>query len=187
VKPIRAELPVAQPVRMQATAATPKAGEELTERTEGRRVKVEVPARAPVVRALERPTEERVTTWPVEAPTRELGYVYIPAWRHEFTAPVIYPFVVRTFETPVRVFETTKVHELEVGRYDTWTAEVPERGVRVAEVPARRAEEGFSTPPPPPAAYVRGGYGWGRDSAHMLRHPPRFVRRGWRVYELLRI
>ncbi len=189
VRPIRAEVPVAQPVKTRLAAA-PKAEEELARRAErAEAAPVEMPVKAPAgrVAAVEAPRlEERVVTWPVETPARELGPVYIPAWRYEFTAPAIYPFELRTFETPVRIFETSAERGLEVARYDAWTAEVPGRGVRTVETGRWRTAEGFATPPPPPA-YVRGGYGWGRGSAHVLHRPPRLVRRGWRVYELLRI
>ena len=183
VRPIRAELPVAQPVRAQA-AAVLKAEEEELER---RRVSGEAPAvaKAPVAKALERLVEEHEVTWPASAPLRELGYVYVPAtWSRDFTAPLTYPFETR--ETPT-AYESERVAE--TARYDAWTAEVSGRTAQTADatVAGMRAEGGF-TPPPPPTPYaVRGWGGGGRDSAHVLQRPARLTRRGWRLYEVLRI
>ena len=182
-RPVRAELPVAK--------TWPKAEEGL-QRAEGRRietalVEAEAPLRTPAARAPERVAEERVVAWPAETPIRGLGPAYILAWRHEFVAPAIQPFEVRVFETPaISAYETSR--ETETARYDVWTAEVPGRGTRAADaaVSSGRPEGGFPTPPPPPT-YVRGGWYGGRESAHVLSRPPRLARRGWRVYEVLRI
>jgi hypothetical protein len=133
------------------------------------------------------PLEGYEVTWPVEVPFRELGFVYLPDVRiRDLETPLTYPFELRTFETPVasvseleaeRAYEGPRVRELESPRY----------GTRVAEYGGGR-EGGFPTPPPPaPPQYVRGGYGGGDGSGYVLRRPYRLVRRGWRVFEALRI
>jgi hypothetical protein len=183
VRPVRVELPVAQPVRTAAKAA---------EETEAQRVSGEAPAVAPVrlsapagrTLAAERLVEERVAEWPVEVPMRELGYVYIPTWSRGFAVSLTYPFEVRAVETPVA--STAYEAEQEAARYDVWTAETPSRSVRTAET--QRTADAFPTPPPPaPPRFVVGGYGGGGGSAYMAHRPSRGARRGWRVYELLRI
>jgi len=191
VRPVRAELPVAQPVRSQLATA-PNVEKEVG-RAETQRVSGETPfvapvkAPAPAWRALERALEERELTWPATVPLRELGFVYTPAtWSREFATPLTYQFEIRTIETPV-VPELERERELET-RYDVWTAETPGRATRTADAVAsgRRAGGGFAPPPPPPYV-VRGWGGGGREIAHALQRPARLYRRGWRVYELLRI
>jgi len=141
----------------------------------------EVPAvRAPVLEVYE-------VTWPVEVPFREVGFVYLPDVRiRDFATPLTYPFELRTFEAP-----SASVSELETEREvetpTTRVAELPRYGTRVAEYGGGR-EGGFPTPPPPaPPRYVRGGYGGGGGSGYMAHRPARFLRRGWRVFEVLRI
>jgi hypothetical protein len=191
VRPVRAELPVAQPVRSQLATA-PNVEKEVG-RAETQRVSGETPfvapvkAPAPAWRALERALEERELTWPATVPLRKLGFVYTPAtWSREFATPLTYQFEIRTIETPV-VPELERERELET-RYDVWTAETPGRATRTADAVAsgRRAGGGFAPSPPPPYV-VRGWGGGGRETAHALQRPARLYRRGWRVYELLRI
>jgi hypothetical protein len=191
VRPVRAELPVAQPVKTHATGVATLRMEE-GPRAELQRVSGESPfatpvkASAPAVRALERMLEERELMWPAAVPFRELGFVYTPAtWSREFATPLTYPFDMRTFETPaVSAYEASR--ETETSRYGAWTAEVPGRRLRAVETAGRQATGGFASPPPP-RPYVRGGWYGGRESAHASHRPPRLFRRGWRVYEVLRI
>jgi len=186
-RPIRAELPVAQLVKMRTAAAAPKA-EELVGRAEERRVEaapVEVPVKTSAGRAaaVETPRlEERVVARPVEAPTRELGPIYVPAWRREFVAPAIYPLEVRIFETP-----TLRELETATPKYGVWALETPAYGARTAETATYRQRTSDAFYVPPPAPFVRGGgYSW-REPARPLYRSVRPMRRGWRVYELLRI
>jgi hypothetical protein len=184
VRPVRAELPVGQPVRM---AAPVEEGRGVERGVEPLRVETPVAIEVPVAeRALKQLEDARVVEWPVEVPFRELGFVYLPldVRVRDFAALLTYPFEARTFEAPVasvseleveRAYEGPRVRELETPRY----------GTRTAEYGGGRADS-FSTPPPPPYA-VRGGYDGGSGSGYVLRRPYRLVRRGWRVYEALRL
>ena len=184
VRPVRVELPVAQPVRT-ATKVAEEVGE--VQRVSGETTAVapvglSAPAKRPL--ATERLVEGRAVEWPVEVPTRELGYVYIPMWSRDFAVPLTYPFEVRAAEMPAvyAAYET----ERKTARPDVLIAETSSRSVRTAGT--QRTADAFPAPPPPaPPRLVRGGYGGGVGSAYMAHRPPRVVRRGWRVYELLRI
>jgi hypothetical protein len=181
VRPIRAELPVAVPVKARAG--------EGAWRVEPRGVSAETPAVAPAevsvparqeTSAFGRALVGRAAERLVDTQLRELGYM---STRYAgFVAPSIRPFDVRAFETPVELFERLRALETSV-----WAAEVP--GVRTVgrETAGRRVADGFAAPSPPPP-YVRGGgYGGWRETVRALPRPPRLDRRGWRIYELLRI
>ena len=146
-------------------------------------------AEVPAVRGVVfMPLEGYEVTWPVEVPFREVGFVYLPldVRVKDFATPLTYPFELRTFEAP-----SASVSELETAREfetpATRALETPRYGTRTAEYGGGR-EGGFPTPPPPaPPRYVRGGYGGGGGSGYMAHRPARFLRRGWRVFEVLRI
>jgi hypothetical protein len=186
VRPVRVELPVAQPVRTVAKVAE-EVGE--VQRVSGETpavapVKLSAPAERPL--ATERFVEEHTAEWPATVPMRELGYVYIPMWSRDFATPLTYPFEVRNIEMPISTTELERERELETARSDVWTAETPSSSTQVVET--QRTADVFPTPPPPvPPRFVGGGYGDGSGSAYMAHRSPRGARRGWRVYERLRI
>jgi hypothetical protein len=172
VRPIHAELPVAAPIKL-ARAIEPHHTSAETSVASVETSKQETLAFG---RALEGRAAERL----VDAQPRGLWRVYVPEIRrYEFATPALYP-------AELRIFEPAELERLET-RYGM-TAETPMHATQTVgrETASRRAADGFAAPPPP-RPYVRGGgYGW-RETAHVLQRPPKLARRGWRIYELLRI
>jgi hypothetical protein len=183
VRPIETQLPMAPPVRSQVAVDTLKEegqGVESQHATGQAPVVFEVPVAGRQVDEYVRETELPV------APLRELELVPV-IWNRGFAAPLLYPIETRESESPsvaTATYENGRVTE--TPEYSTWTAETPTYGVQTAETQTTTADT-FPTPPPPPYPYVRGGYIGSGESTYVLRRPARLTRRGWRVYELLRI
>jgi hypothetical protein len=130
VRPIKTQLPLGQPARAQM--AVLKVVEE-GQGAEPQRASGQAPPAFEVPVAGRQVDEYvREAELPV-ASLRELRLVP-ETWSRGFTAPLIYPFEIRTFETPTVSTATYEAERTaETAGYTTWTAETPSSSVRTAE------------------------------------------------------